>query len=97
MDKATVARTAKLARLHIEEKEQERLAGQLSQIFGLIEKLNEVNTDNVAPMVSAIPHDGHWRTDAVTDGGKASEIVANAPDATENFFVVPKVVDGSGE
>lgn len=94
MDKATVARTAKLARLHIEEPEQEKLAGQLSQIFGLIEKLNEVDTDGVQPMISAIPHDGHWRTDAVTDGNKAEQIVANAPDATAYFFVVPKVVDG---
>ena len=55
LDKATVARIAMLARIEVPEAQQERLAGELSQIIGWIEQLGEVDTDGVEPMRSVMP------------------------------------------
>ena len=55
LDKATVARIAMLARIEVPESQQERLAGELSQIMGWIEQLGEVDTDGVEPMRSVMP------------------------------------------
>lgn len=94
MDKQTVAKVAKLARLKITDEEQAKYADQLGSIFGLIEQLNEVNTDNIEPMTSAIPHAGHWRKDEHNDGDDAARVLSNAPETAEGFFVVPKVIEG---
>ena len=60
---------------------------------GFVEQLNEVEVAGVEPMTSVIPMAMKKRQDAVTDGNKAADIVANAPQTDENFFLVPKVVE----
>jgi aspartyl-tRNA(Asn)/glutamyl-tRNA(Gln) amidotransferase subunit C len=93
LDKATVARIAALARIKVTEEEQTRLAGELTQILTWIEQLNEVDTTGVEPMASV----GHlklpMREDLVSDGGIRDKLLANAPQETRGFFVVPKVVE----
>jgi aspartyl-tRNA(Asn)/glutamyl-tRNA(Gln) amidotransferase subunit C len=69
------------------------MAGKLNSILGFVEQLNEVDVSGVEPMTSVIPMDMKKRADAVTDGNKADDIVANAPATEENFFLVPKVVE----
>ena len=93
VDKATVARIAHLARLGVREEELEPLAVELSGILQWIEQLNEVNTDDVPPMVSVHDKALRWRDDVITDGGKQGDIVANAPDGQNGFFAVPKVIE----
>jgi aspartyl-tRNA(Asn)/glutamyl-tRNA(Gln) amidotransferase subunit C len=93
LDKATVARIAVLARIEVPETQQERLAGELSQIIGWIEQLGEVDTDGVEPMRSVMPLPAHWRADVVTDGGRPDPILRNAPVPHDGYFVVPKVVE----
>lgn len=93
LDKATVARIAALARIEVPEDQQERLAGELSQILGWIEQLNEVDTDGVEPLRSVMPIKAHWRADEVTDGGRQADILQNAPKSHDGYFVVPKVVE----
>jgi aspartyl-tRNA(Asn)/glutamyl-tRNA(Gln) amidotransferase subunit C len=44
-------------------------------------------------MTSVVAQKLKWREDQVTDGGKADELMINAPDGTDHFFVVPKVVE----
>ena len=58
-----------------------------------IEQLGEVNTDKVEPLASVVNIELEWRKDAVTDGGIPEAVLANAPEALEGFFVVPKVVE----
>jgi aspartyl-tRNA(Asn)/glutamyl-tRNA(Gln) amidotransferase subunit C len=55
--------------------------------------LDEVNTDNVPPMTRVADMKLKKRTDEVTDGEKADDIVANAPMTEDHYFVVPKVVE----
>jgi aspartyl-tRNA(Asn)/glutamyl-tRNA(Gln) amidotransferase subunit C len=94
MDKQTVLKVARLARLKMDDARAEALAADLSGTFKWIEQLNAVNTDNVAPMTSVLASmQAYRRPDEVTDGNKQADIVANAPENAEGFFVVPKVVE----
>lgn len=93
LDKATVAHIAKLARLRVPEAELEALAGELSNILGWIEQLNEVDTSAVPPLASVVDATLPRRADAVDDGGIAADVLANAPETADGYFVVPKVIE----
>lgn len=93
VDIATVRRVARLARIAVTDDEAERMTGELNAILGFVEQLGEVDVTGVEPMTSVTPMEMKKRDDAVTDGSKANDIVANAPATDENFFLVPKVVE----
>ena len=93
IDKETARRVAHLARIEVSEADLDPLAERLSGILGFMEQLNEVNVDGVEPMTSVTPMDLPRREDIVTDGGIQGKVLANAPDAREGFFAVPKVVE----
>ena len=93
MDKATVKKVASLARLAITEEQAEKLAPQLGGLIKWVEQLGEVNTDNVAPLASVVDINLGLRPDVVNDGGIQADVLANAPESMEGFFVVPKVVE----
>ena len=103
LDKDTVARIARLARLKVPEEELAPLAGELLGIFAWIEQLNEVDTNHIEPMSSVSYVTLPMRADKVTDGGVAAKVLANAPggavyiDPSDRnaggFFIVPKVVE----
>ena len=93
LDEATVARIARLARIAVPEAELPPLAGELSHILGWIEQLNEVDTADVPPMTSVAAMRLALREDRVTDGGRPEDILANAPERQDGYFVVPKVVE----
>jgi aspartyl-tRNA(Asn)/glutamyl-tRNA(Gln) amidotransferase subunit C len=93
LDKATVARIAKLARLRVPDDRLEGLAGELSNILTWIEQLEKVDTKGVAPMASVVEASLREREDVVSDGGYAEDILRNAPERTGDFFTVPKVVE----
>lgn len=93
VDKATVARVAALARIEVPEDEHEKLAQELSHIIGWVEQLAEVDTEGVAPMTSVADMTLRRREDAVTDGNVRDKVLANAPETTDGFFTVPKVIE----
>lgn len=93
IDKATVKKIANLARIAVPEEDEEQLARELSKILDVAAQLQEVNTDNVAPLTSVAKMNLPQRVDAVTDGGCVTDLLANAPEATGGFFVVPKVIE----
>ena len=93
IDTDTARKVARLARIAVPEAELPKLAEQLSGILGFMEQLNEVDVTGVEPMVSVTPMRLKRRADGVTAGGIAAHILANAPDAREGFFAVPKVVE----
>ncbi|MFY0690806.1 MAG: Asp-tRNA(Asn)/Glu-tRNA(Gln) amidotransferase subunit GatC [Paracoccaceae bacterium] len=93
IDKDTAARVAKLARIAVEDGDLPKLADELSGILDFMEQLNEVDVDNVEPMTSVTPMRLKRREDVVTDGDQQEAVLANAPDAREGFFAVPKVVE----
>jgi aspartyl-tRNA(Asn)/glutamyl-tRNA(Gln) amidotransferase subunit C len=93
IDAATVRRVAKLAHIREPEERLESLAAELSGIMQWIEQLNEVDTNGVEPMASAVAVALPMRDDVVTDGGDSAAVLANAPGERDGFFVVPKVVE----
>ena len=93
VDKDTVRRIARLARLAVPDDKLQPLAGELNGIFNWVEMLNEVNVEGVAPMTSVVAQKLKWREDKVTEGGNAQALMQNAPEHEGTFFVVPKVVE----
>lgn len=93
VDSATVRRVARLSRISVSDEDVATMQAELNAILGFVEQLGEVDVSGVEPMTSVIPIAMKKRADAVTDGGKADDIVANAPVTEEHFFLVPKVVE----
>ena len=93
IDAKTAARVAKLARIKVEDSALPALAAEFNTILGFIEQLNEVDVEGIEPMTSVTPQRLKRRADKVTDGHQQAAILANAPDAREGFFAVPKVVE----
>ncbi len=95
VDIDTVRRIAKLARIRVSENDADlqAMTQELNVILNWVEQLEEIDTSNVKPMNSAVETTLFQRTDQVTDGGYPDKIVKNAPDAHDNMFVVPRVVE----
>ncbi|MFQ6547786.1 Asp-tRNA(Asn)/Glu-tRNA(Gln) amidotransferase subunit GatC [Aestuariibius sp. 2305UL40-4] len=93
IDIETARKVAKLARIRVEEDDLPALAGEFSAILDFIEQLEEVDVEGIEPMVSVTPMRLKRREDVVTDGDRQGAVLANAPDAREGFFAVPKVVE----
>jgi aspartyl-tRNA(Asn)/glutamyl-tRNA(Gln) amidotransferase subunit C len=93
IDTATAAKVATLARIRVEDDALPALAAEFNTILGFIEQLSEVDVDGVEPMTGVTPMRLKRRDDVVTDGDRQAQILANAPDAREGFFAVPKVVE----
>jgi aspartyl-tRNA(Asn)/glutamyl-tRNA(Gln) amidotransferase subunit C len=93
VDKATVRRIAKLARLALEEERVEPMMNELNNILAWVEQLQEVNVEGVAPLTSVVEQKLKMRDDVVTEGNAADALMANAPESEDHFFVVPKVVE----
>lgn len=93
IDLETARRVAKLARIAVSDEKLPALASELSNIITFMEQLNEVDVSGVEPMTSVTPMRLKRRQDVVSDGNMQAKILANAPDAREGFFAVPKVVE----
>lgn len=93
MDKATVTRIARLARIHVSEEDKAYFAGELTGILKWIEQLNEINTDGVPLLTSVAEMQLPQRDDKVTDGNRQEAVVKNAPQSDYGCFVVPKVME----
>lgn len=93
IDKETVKRVAFLSRLKVEDDKISAAEDEFNKILKWIEELNEVNTDDVEPLISVNDLPLHIREDKVTDGSLRAEVLQNAPDAEYDYFAVPKVVE----
>lgn len=93
LDQAAVARIATLARIKLDPERQTAMAKELSGILDWIAQLDEVDTRDAEPMRSVMDIKTTWRADAVNDGDRAEEVLANAPSRHGAYFVVPKVVE----
>jgi aspartyl-tRNA(Asn)/glutamyl-tRNA(Gln) amidotransferase subunit C len=93
IDKDTVIKVARLARIAVNDEEAESLRGELNTILGFVEQLNEVDVSGVEPMTAVVHMPMKKRADVVTEGDQAERILANAPVREGSFFAVPKVVE----
>ncbi len=93
LDIDTVRKVARLARIGMNDEELTLYQEKLNTIMGFVEQLGEVDTDHVAPLPSPVDITLRLRDDEVSDGNYASDVLANAPEQAESFYVVPKVVE----
>ena len=82
-----------LARITLTEEEERKVGGELQDILTYIDMLNELDTDGVEAMSHCFPVTNVMRDDVVAPSMTPDEITANAPDAQDGCFVVPKTVD----
>jgi len=92
IDKNTTLKIAKLCRIRVNNNEIDELSAQLSSILDWVEQLNEVNTDNVDPLSNVSKSSLPLRKDEENILNQSKEVLKNAPDQLEDYFVVPKVV-----
>jgi aspartyl-tRNA(Asn)/glutamyl-tRNA(Gln) amidotransferase subunit C len=93
VDQATVRRIARLARIAVEDEELPHLQGEINAILSFVEALGAVDVAGVEPMTSVIPMKLPMREDKVSDGSIEHKVLANAPLAEDDFFLVPKVIE----
>jgi aspartyl-tRNA(Asn)/glutamyl-tRNA(Gln) amidotransferase subunit C len=93
VDRATVRRIARLARLAVTEAEEARLEKEVSGILDWVAQLDEIDTSEVPPMTRVASMTMKMRKDEVTDGFCAPDILKNAPEVDDGYFVVPKIVE----
>ncbi|MDA8918753.1 Asp-tRNA(Asn)/Glu-tRNA(Gln) amidotransferase subunit GatC [Candidatus Pelagibacter sp.] len=93
IDLKTIKHISKLSRISVDDAKANKLAGDLNSIFDFIEKLNELNTDNVEPLTSVAETTLKLRADEVKSENIRDQILKNSPEENDDFFVVPRVVE----
>ncbi|NPA53269.1 MAG: Asp-tRNA(Asn)/Glu-tRNA(Gln) amidotransferase subunit GatC [Aquificae bacterium] len=93
LDRENVVKIAKLAKLQLDTQEVEIFSQQLPKILEFIEKLEELETENILPFYELIDKETPLREDIPQKGLSQEEALSNAPEKFNGFFVVPRVVD----
>jgi aspartyl-tRNA(Asn)/glutamyl-tRNA(Gln) amidotransferase subunit C len=96
IDRATVDHVARLARLDLGPEERSRMQEELSHILEHAEKIQVLDLDGVEPTSHAIPITNALRADGVEPSLAQSEALANAPDAEDGRFKVPRIIEDAG-
>lgn len=96
VDDALVDKLADLARLSFNPEEKENIKGDLQKMISFIDKLNEVDTTGVEPLLFMTDTVNNWREDEVKGSCSREEALLNAPVKDEHFFKVPKVIKRNG-
>ncbi len=93
IDLKTIKHISKLSRISVDDEKAKKLAGDMNSIFDFIEKLKELDTNNVEPLTSVAETTLKLRIDEVKSGNIREQVLKNSPDENEDFFVVPRVVE----
>ena len=84
---------AHLARLHIEDDALEHYVDDLSSILDLVDQMNRVDTEGVAPLANPLDSSQRLRVDEVTESNHRDKFQAIAPDVAEGLYRVPRVIE----
>ncbi len=84
---------AELARLKFKEEELESFTHQLNEILSYVDKLNQLDTENVEPLSHPVENINVFRNDELKQSISTEEALKNAPEKTDEFFKVPKVIN----
>jgi aspartyl-tRNA(Asn)/glutamyl-tRNA(Gln) amidotransferase subunit C len=93
VDEQLISRLENLARLELSNEERQHLRQDLNRILAMIEKLQELDTTGVAPLVYVNEESTGWREDAISHQLDTNQALRNAPDTDGAYFRVPKVID----
>ena len=93
INKDTIKKISKLARISVTNDETDRLEKDLNSILKFVEQLKELNTDKVEPISSVSDQDLTMNKDEVKKINGKDDILKNAPEKNSNYYVVPKVIE----
>lgn len=93
IDKQTICKVADLARIAIKEEEIDALIPDMNKILTFMEKLNELDTQGVEPLVYMNTEENVWREDIVKQEISVDDGLKNAACHNEAFFLVPKIIE----
>jgi len=94
IDNTTVDKLAKLSSLTIDETKKEQIANELADIVGFVENLNEIDVSHVDATFTTIAGGQPLREDrSFKEDHLAEAIMANAPKSSENYFIVPTIIE----
>ena len=92
IDDQKIAQLAHLARLEFDEQSKEEIKKDLENILDLCEKLNEVNTDGIEPLIYMTDTTNNVRPDEIRQEFTREELLQNAPKKDSDYIRVPKVI-----
>ncbi len=84
---------ANLARLKYSDEELENFTHQMNEILAYVEKLNELDTENIEPLSHPVENTNVFRDDLKKKSIGHDEALKNAPDSNDDYFKVPKVIN----
>ena len=93
IDNSIVKKISKLSKLKISSDSEDKMAEELNNILNWVESLQEVNTEEIEPLLSVLNEKMPLRGDEVVMDDNQGDILNNAPEKKSGFFVVPKVVE----
>jgi aspartyl-tRNA(Asn)/glutamyl-tRNA(Gln) amidotransferase subunit C len=93
VDEKLISRLEKLAKLDLTPAEKEKLRKELDDILKMVDKLEELDTEGVDPLIYVLEENNVWRKDQVQGQIDRKASFKNAPDADGQYFKVPKVID----
>ena len=93
VDAQTIDKLAELARIAISEETMAEVGNRLGEVLQLVDQLQTVNTEGVAPMAHPLDAVQQLRADVVTEPDRRQEFLKLAPQAEQGLYLVPKVID----
>ena len=93
IDKQTVYKVADLARIAVKDEDIDHLTQEMNKVLTFMEKLNELDTTNVEPLVYMNEDSNVWREDVAKNEISVGDAVKNAAVHNERFFLVPKIIE----
>lgn len=95
IDETTVHKVANLSRLELSDEQVKTFSTQLSAILGYIEKLNELDTENIEPLAHCLPVHNVMRPDNIKPSLGTDKVLETAPERDDPYFKVPKILEES--
>jgi len=94
IDNTVLEKLEKLSHLRIDDSKKEEVMGQLTEILGYIDNLNELDTDTLSPSFSTLEGGTPLREDSPREANDVSkEILSHAPQSQDDFFIVPAIIE----
>ena len=93
INKDTIKKISKLARISVTNEETDRLEKDLNSIIKFVEQLKELNTNKIAPIASVSDQTLTMNKDEIKKINEKEEILKNAPEKNSNYYIVPKVIE----
>ncbi len=93
IDKVLISKLEKLSRLKLSDAERQSIGNDLNDILSMVEKLNELDTQGVDPLIHISEEENVWRADEIKHQISREAAMKTAPHSDGQYFLVPKVIE----